>query len=126
MLLEQPQCPFLHMSLRFLSRLENQCSSSGVYCSTLPHGPHFIITLGVHCNVNLAIGLQGFPGRASGKELACYMQEMKETRVRALSWEEPLEEGMATHFSILAWRIPLRISLPSWRSLECYNPKGCK
>ena len=24
----------------------------------------------------------------------------------ALSWEDTLEEGMATHFSILAWRIP--------------------
>ena len=27
-------------------------------------------------------------------------------RVRALSWEDPLEEGMATHSSILAWKIP--------------------
>ena len=26
-------------------------------------------------------------------------------RVRSLSWEDPLEEGMATHSSILAWRI---------------------
>ena len=26
--------------------------------------------------------------------------------VRSLSWEDPLEEGMATHSSILAWRIP--------------------
>ena len=31
---------------------------------------------------------------------------MWETRVRSLGWEDPLEEGMATHFSILAWRIP--------------------
>ena len=29
-----------------------------------------------------------------------------ETWVRTLSWEDPLEEGMATYFSILAWRIP--------------------
>ena len=29
-----------------------------------------------------------------------------ETRVRSLGWEDPLEEGMATHSSILAWRIP--------------------
>jgi len=27
-------------------------------------------------------------------------------RVRSLGWEDPLEEGMATHSSILAWRIP--------------------
>ena len=32
---------------------------------------------------------------------------IQETWVRCLSWEDPLEEGMATHFSILAWRIPI-------------------
>ena len=31
---------------------------------------------------------------------------VKETWVRSLGQENPLEEGMATHFSILAWRIP--------------------
>ena len=31
---------------------------------------------------------------------------MQETPVRSLSWKDPLEEGMATHISILAWRIP--------------------
>ena len=31
---------------------------------------------------------------------------MQETWVRSLDWEDPLEEGMATHSSILAWRIP--------------------
>ena len=30
----------------------------------------------------------------------------KEMQVQSLGWENPLEEGMATHFSILAWRIP--------------------
>ena len=33
------------------------------------------------------------------------MQEMKDTWVRSLGWEDPLEEGMATPSSILAWRI---------------------
>ena len=33
------------------------------------------------------------------------MQETQETRVRSLGWEDPLEEGMATHSSILIWRI---------------------
>ena len=32
-------------------------------------------------------------------------QETQETRVRSLGWEDPLEEGMATLSSILAWRI---------------------
>ena len=31
---------------------------------------------------------------------------MQETRVRSLSQEDPLEKGMVTHSSILAWRIP--------------------
>ena len=31
--------------------------------------------------------------------------EMQETRVQFLGWEDPLEKGMATHSSILAWRI---------------------
>ena len=31
---------------------------------------------------------------------------MRETWVRSLDWEDPLEEGMATHSSILTWRIP--------------------
>ena len=31
---------------------------------------------------------------------------MQETSVLSLSWEDPLEKGMATHSSILAWRIP--------------------
>ena len=34
------------------------------------------------------------------------MQEMQETWVRSLGQEDPLEEGMAPHSSILAWRIP--------------------
>ena len=31
---------------------------------------------------------------------------MWETCVQSLGWEDPLEEGMATHSSILAWKIP--------------------
>ena len=32
---------------------------------------------------------------------------MQETWVQSLGWEDPLEEEMATYFSILAWRIPV-------------------
>ena len=32
---------------------------------------------------------------------------MQETWVRSLGWEDPLEEGMATHSSTPAWRIPM-------------------
>ena len=33
--------------------------------------------------------------------------EMQETWIQSLGWEDPLEEGMATHSSVLAWRIPM-------------------
>ena len=47
----------------------------------------------------------GFPcGLAVKKPPA--MQETQETQVRSLGREDPLEEGMATHFSILVGRIP--------------------
>ena len=45
---------------------------------------------------------------------------MRETWVRFLGWEDPLE-GMATHSSILAWRIP-----NGQRSLADYSPQCCK
>ena len=34
------------------------------------------------------------------------MPETQEIRIQSLGWEDPLEEGMPTHSSILAWRIP--------------------
>ena len=34
------------------------------------------------------------------------IQELQETGVQSLGWEDPLEEGMATHSSILVWEIP--------------------
>ena len=39
-------------------------------------------------------------------QLVKNLPAMRETWVRSLGWEDPQEEGMATHSSILAWRIP--------------------
>ena len=50
---------------------------------------------------------QGFPGRSVVKNLPL-MQEIQEMWVSSLGWEDSLEKGMATHSSILAWRIPWR------------------
>ena len=46
---------------------------------------------------------------------------VQETRVQSLDREDPLEEGMVTHSSILAWRIP-------WTEEpgRVYSPGGCK
>ena len=50
------------------------------------------------------------PGEVMGASLVAQMVKnlfaMQETQVQSLGQEDPLEEGMATHFSILAWRIP--------------------
>ena len=39
-------------------------------------------------------------------QLVKNLPAMRETWVQSLGWEDPLEEDMATHSSILAWRIP--------------------
>jgi len=47
------------------------------------------------------------------------LSAMQETWVQSLCWEDPLEEEMATHSRILAWRIP-------WTEPGSYSPWGCK
>ena len=51
----------------------------------------------------------GFPGGAGSSLVAQRVKRlpaMQETQVQSLSWEAPLEKEMATHSSILTWRIP--------------------
>ena len=47
----------------------------------------------------------GFSADARGEEPGC-QRRRSETQVRSLGWEDLLEQGMASHSSILAWRIP--------------------
>ena len=61
-----------------------------------------------------------FPKRAWASLVAQTVKnppEMQETQVRSLGGEDPLEEGIATHSIILAWRIPM-----DKRSLAGYSP----
>ena len=53
-------------------------------------------------------GSEGFPGGARNKEPTCQCRrpETLEICVLSLGQEDPLEEGTATHSSILDWRIP--------------------
>ena len=46
-----------------------------------------------------------FPGVSVVKYLSA-MQETQEKWVQSLGWEDPLEEGIATHSTVPAWRIP--------------------
>ena len=48
----------------------------------------------------------GFPGGTTGKELTYQYRRWYEMQVQSPGQEDPLEEGMATHSSILAWKIP--------------------
>ena len=51
----------------------------------------------------------GYPSQYSWTSLVAQMVKnlptVRETWVRSLGWKDPLEKGMATHFSLLAWRI---------------------
>ena len=51
------------------------------------------------------------------------LPEMQETWVRSLGWEDLLEEGMATHCSFLAWRIPMDRGARHNQRLEHINTK---
>ena len=56
-------------------------------------------TIGIHMSLPLE--------RASPiAQLVKNLPAMQETWDRSLGWEDPLEKGMATHSSILAWKIP--------------------
>ena len=47
----------------------------------------------------------GFPGKGILHPVK-NLTTMQETQVQSLDWEDPLEEGMVTYSSVLAWRIP--------------------
>ena len=59
---------------------------------------------------------QGFPG--GSKESAFNVGDMG----LIPGWEDPLEEGMATHSSILAWRIPM--DRGAWWATVCFVAKS--
>ena len=56
----------------------------------------------------------GYPPQDSWASLVAQLVKnlpaLQDTWGRSLGWEDPLEEGKATHFSILAWRIPRTVS----------------
>ena len=72
-------------------------------------------------------------------QLVKNLPAVQETPVRSLGWEDPLEKGMATHSSTLAWRIPqteepgglqsvrsqsrMRLSLSLWAVINLSGPQ---
>ena len=61
---------------------------------------------------------RGIPGGSGVKNLPA-IQEIQETRVQSLGWEDTLEKEMAIHSSILAWRIPRTASLAGYSPWDC-------
>ena len=57
------------------------------------------------CLIKLNMQIPYDPASLVAQRLKC-LPAMWETWVRSLGWEDPLEKEMATHSSILAWRIP--------------------
>ena len=54
----------------------------------------------------LPVRLSLYQGASLIAQLVNYLPAMQETQVHFLDQEDPLEKGMVTHSSILAWRIP--------------------
>ena len=52
----------------------------------------------IHTHINMGASLVA--------QMIKNLPAMRETQVQSLGWEDPLEKGMATHSSILAWGIP--------------------
>ena len=67
-----------------------------------------LMYLHIFIYVHLFIYIWGdFPGGSSGKESTCQRERYRwEMQVLSLGWEDSLEEKMASHSSILAWKIP--------------------
>ena len=59
----------------------------------------------------------GFPNGSAVKN-SSVLQETQETWLQSLGWEDLLEERMATHSSILAWRIPWTEETSGLQSIE--------
>ena len=61
---------------------------------------------GVAPRTPIHLAIQGRRGVGLIGQLMKNLPAVRETQVRSLGWEDPLEEGMAAHSSTLAWKIP--------------------
>ena len=96
-------CIFIRV---FLYKRDFPGSSAGKESTCNAEDPGSIPRLGRSAGERI-----GYPLQSAWASLVAQLVKnppaMRETRVQSLSWEDPLEKGMATHSSILAGRIPL-------------------
>ena len=101
-----PQDTHLQLCIRlgdylviFSFQLNCKCLDDGQVCCFL-FVSFFIIVF-----PEPSASLAGFPGSSVIKRILLLMLETQEMPVQSLSREDALEEGMATHSSVLAWRV---------------------
>ena len=99
------------VSHSFLDSLPMQIITE--YRVPCPNSTSLLVTYLIYSSVYM-----GHPKCHYWSRTCLALQEISETWVRSLGWEDPPEEGMATHSSIFAWRIPCQ------RSLAGYSPQG--
>ena len=94
------------------TKAEKKCGQGKVYPCYNKGGSwyHFIITLRILSVRTLRASLVA--------QTVKNLPAVQETWVRSLGWEDPLEKGMATHSSILAWRIPWTEKSSGLQSIE--------
>ena len=80
----------------------------------------------MECDGKEAVGYRTIEGKSTSEEVCSWFRAalaaqmlknppaMWETWAQSLSWEKPLEEGMATHSNALSWRIPM--DRGAWRA----------
>ena len=99
-------CSFLWAESLPSSSAVHQCSSAGKESACKAGDPFVIPGSGSSPGERI-----GYPLQYSWASLLAQtvknLPVMQETGVQSLGWEDPLEEGMATQSSILAWRIPM-------------------
>ena len=78
---------------------------SGSYRVLPPRDTHGLSSSQWILDLKTGFGLVGFPGGSDHQQVK-NPPVMQETQVQSLGQEDTLEKGMATHSSILAWRLP--------------------
>ena len=120
-LMKAPRRQTLNYRVPMLAdKLFTQSDTSVLWGSWVKQGGLLTWTRGKYSQVRLLSGVPEIPEHLNKHQNAVFDRStlrqvahtgkkpsaMRETRVRSLGLEDPLEEGMATHSSILPWRIP--------------------
>ena len=80
-------------------------SSVGKESTCNARNPGLILGSGISAGEGKGYALQ-YSWASIVAQLVKNLPEVQETWVQSLGWEDPLEKGKATHYSILTWRIP--------------------